>query len=133
MDNHSRYSKSELLRVAVEADVQVYAIIADNPANDTGIPFRPAMIRKPVDQGEERQGRSLLEDLSEKTGGLHFRVSNPEEADNAAEKVGRAIRNEYVIGYRPAESGLPGKWRRIRVKSDLSHISIYARGGYYAQ
>ena len=30
MDNYSRYSKSELMRVALEADVQIYTIIVDN-------------------------------------------------------------------------------------------------------
>lgn len=135
MDNHSRYSKSELLRVALEADVQIYAIAFDNPAAATGntIPFRPVMIRKAGDQGEDRQGRELLEDLASKTGGLHFRVQNAGEASEAAGKAARAIREEYVLGYQPPDSGSAGKWHRIRVKADVPHASVYARNGYYAR
>ncbi len=54
IENHSRYSKGELLRAALEADVQIYAIIIDNGASGGGsasmVPFRPSMIGKPGDQ-----------------------------------------------------------------------------------
>jgi Ca-activated chloride channel homolog len=135
MDNYSRYTKSELLRVALEADVQIYTIIFDNgPAStSTGtIPFRPALIRKPGDQGEEHEGARLLEELSEKTGGLHFHARNDTEAKEAAIKAGRALRNEYLIGYLPSSSAATGKWHRIRVKSNVPRLNVYARNGYYS-
>jgi hypothetical protein len=31
MDNHSRYSKGELMHMALEADTQIYTITLDNP------------------------------------------------------------------------------------------------------
>ena len=68
MDNHSRYSKGELLKAALEADVQIYTIIIDNGAGSSSpntVPFRPSMIAKPGDQGAARQGPSLLEELAE--------------------------------------------------------------------
>ncbi len=133
MDNHSRYSKSELMRVALEADVQVYAVIVDNPSTEATIPFRPAMIKKAGDQAQEAQGRSLLEDLSDKTGGIHFRAGKADEAKQATAKIGAAIRNEYVIGYQAPAADPTGKWHRIRVKSDVPRASIYARNGYYAR
>jgi Ca-activated chloride channel family protein len=136
MDNYSRYSKSELLRLALEADVQIYTIIFDNgiPGASTGsVPFRPIMIRKPGDQGEQHEGAHLLEELSEKTGGLHFHARNDTEAKEAAVKAGRALRNEYVIGYQPASSGDTGKWHRIRVKSNVPKLNVYARNGYYSR
>jgi Ca-activated chloride channel homolog len=119
MDNHSRYSKNELMRVALEADVQVYAVIVDNPSTEATMPFRPAMIKKPGDQAQEAQGRSLLEDLSDKTGGIHFRLGKADEAEQAAAKIGAAIRNEYIIGYLAPAADPTGKWHRIRVKSDV--------------
>jgi Ca-activated chloride channel family protein len=135
MDNFSRYSKTELLRVALEADVQIYTIIFDNGAGGGStptIPFRPVMIRKAGDQGEEREGARLLEELSDKTGGLHFHARNDNEANEAAIKAGRALRNQYVIGYQPSISGASGKWHRIHVKSTLPKVNVYARNGYYA-
>ncbi len=135
MDNHSRYSKGELLRAALEADVQIYTIIIDNGAGGSSsntVPFRPSMIAKPGDQGAARQGPSLLEELADKTGGLSFHVRNGAEADQGMLKVGQALRNQYVIGYQPAASDPSGKLHRIRVKSTVPKVTVHARSGYYA-
>lgn len=135
MENHSRYSKNELLKVALEADVQIYAIIIDNGASggaSNTVPFRPSMIKKPGDQAAERQGPNLLEELADKTGGLYFHVHSNAQAEEAMQKAGQALRSEYVIGFQPAGSELSGKWHRIRVKSTVSKVNIHARSGYYA-
>lgn len=135
MDNYSRYSKGELMREALEADVQIYAIIVGNTAGGSasgGAPFRPSMVGKPIDQAREREGPNLLEELSEKTGGLYFHVRSVAEAKEAAAKAARALRNQYVIGYQPPSSGPSGKWRQVRVKSNVPKVHVYARSGYYA-
>jgi Ca-activated chloride channel family protein len=135
MDNFSRYSKNELMRVALEADVQIYTIIVGNGsagASTGGAPFRPSLVGKPIDQAREREGPNLLEELSDKTGGLHYHVRNDTEAKEAAIKAGRALRNEYVIGYQPAGSSATGKWHQVRVKSNVPKVNVYARNGYYA-
>jgi Ca-activated chloride channel homolog len=136
MDNYSRYSKSELLRVALEADVQIYSIIiksGDSGATSAGVPFRPSMVGKPIDMARQNQSPDFLEELSDKTGGLHFRAGNAAEATDAVRKAGEAIRNVYVIGYRAPESDASGKWHRIRVKADVPHTNVAARSGYYAR
>jgi Ca-activated chloride channel homolog len=134
MDNFSRYSKGELMRVALEADVQIYTITigGGSGGGSIGIPFRPSMVGKPIDQAREREGPLLLEELSEKTGGLHFRAQNDTQAREAAIKVGRALRNEYVIGYQPGASGASGKYHRVHVKANVPKANVYARNGYYA-
>jgi Ca-activated chloride channel homolog len=133
MDNYSRYSKGELMRVALEADVQIYTIIVgtNSGGSSGGAPFRPSMIAKPIDQAREREGPNLLEELSERTGGLHFHVRSDAEAKEAAIKTGRALRNIYVIGYQPPSSQATGKWHRIHVKSNVPKVNVYARNGYY--
>jgi Ca-activated chloride channel family protein len=135
MDNYSRYSKGELMRASLEADVQIYTIIIGNGSgggSTGGAPFRPSLIAKPIDQAREHEGPNMLEELSEKTGGLHFRAQSETEAREAAIKAGRALRNEYVIGYQPPSSGATGKWHRIRVKSNLPKVNVSARNGYYS-
>lgn len=120
VDNYSRYSQDELMRVALEADVQVYTILVNDSSPggaSGGALFRPSMAAKPWDRGPERQGPEMLEKLSHKTGGLHFRVSNAAEAKEAMVHAGRAIRNQYVIGYQPSDPGQSGKWHRVRVKA----------------
>ena len=134
-DNHSRYSEKDLMRVALEADVQIYTILLDNGSSGLGTsitPYRPSLVRKPWDRAAERQGPEMLEKLSQLTGGLYFRVSNTDEAKEDAIKAGRALRNEYVIGYRPADSGTSAGWHRILVKSKASNVHVYARDGYFS-
>lgn len=136
IDNHSRYSQSELIGIALEADVQVYSMIFDTglPASGGGAPFRPSMAQKPWDAARQRdQGPDLLEKLSEKTGGLSFRVRNTEEAKDAVVRTARALRSEYLIGFRPADSGPSGKFHQIRVKSTVPKLYVHARNGYYAR
>ena len=134
-DNQSRYSNGELMRVALEADVQVYTIIVDNGAEamSNSIPFRPTMAAKPWDQARQRQGPSMLEELSQKTCGLNFHVRDGAGANEAAVKASRTLRNQYLIGYQPPESDSAGKWHRVRVKSDLPKVNVHARNGYYSR
>jgi Ca-activated chloride channel homolog len=123
MDNHSRNSRQELIREALEADAQVYSVILDDgPAT-----------RKPIELTEARRGWSLFEELAEKTGGLHYRVRNASEAKAAAAKAGAALRNECVIGYQTPGPVGSGKWRRIRVKTEIPGARVSARNGYYCR
>lgn len=123
MDNHSRYSKTELLERALEADVQIYTIAINGAA----------AYEKAITLAEQRQGTTLLEDLAEKTGGLSFVVRSPEEMGKAALAISRAIRNEYTIAYAPGNGARDGKWHGIRVRLSMPGVRVYARSGYYAQ
>ena len=136
IENNSRYSRAELLLDALEADVQIYAIIIDNGARgglgSNTIPFHPGLMMKPGDQARANQQLSLLEELADKTGGLYFHARDSAQAKDGMMRVGEALRNEYMIGYQPADFELSGKWHRIRVKSTVPKLRIHSRSGYYA-
>jgi Ca-activated chloride channel family protein len=123
MDNHSRYSKTELMERVVESDVQIYTI---------AIYGAPAYA-KAIQILEQREGVALLDDLAEKTGGLSFVVRTPEEIGKATAAISRAIRSEYVIAYAPQHCTRDGKWHSIHVKVGEPGLRAYARPGYYAQ
>lgn len=122
IDNHSRYSARELMSAAVEADVQIHTLaIGESSGN-----------RKGIELQERARGLSFLSDLSQKTGGLHFTVRNGAETREAAHQIGKALRNQYVLGFRPASPGASGKWHAIQVKLHLPDTRVYARHGYYS-
>ena len=75
----------------------------------------------------------LLEELAEKTGGLHLQASTNGQALEAVLRVAQAIRTEYVIAYQAPPSDASGKWHRIRVKSHVPKARVYARSGYYSR
>jgi Ca-activated chloride channel family protein len=126
MDNHSRYSKAELMAAAVEADVQIYSISI----------YDPPLAKKPIELAEERSGLSFLEDLARRTGGVSIVARGSRDIERAAVDVGRAMRDQYVIGYVPRgtpdnASGDSGKWHSIRVNLKQSGVKAWARSGFY--
>jgi Ca-activated chloride channel family protein len=120
MDNHSRYSKQELVEYAVEADAQIYSIVVDNSA----LPAKPMALM------EEKRGVLLMDELADRTGGLSFKVRSRTDIARAAASIGRALRNQYTLGYAPVAKSRSGKWRRIRVKVEESGLRAYARTEY---
>jgi Ca-activated chloride channel homolog len=122
MDNHSRYSTPELLRVAEEADVQIYTITIQTQA----------LTKKPIELTEERNGQVFMQTLADRTGGLNWTIRDYNEAPPIAAKLSQAIREQYLIGYRPVVNNDSGKWRTIQVKVSLPRAHIASRVGYYS-
>lgn len=120
-DNHSRYTESEIKSLVKESDVQIYAI-------GTYDHYFPT--------DEERLGPQLLSEITELTGGRAFSIDNPNDLPDVATKIGVELRNQYVLGYRPANPAHDGKWHKIRVKltppKGLPPLRVYAKTGYYA-
>ncbi|HWR16957.1 MAG TPA: VWA domain-containing protein [Terriglobales bacterium] len=125
-DNRSRHSLGSVKRRAKEADAQIYAInVCDNPA---------ILITKKL---EERFGRRWLTQVSEITGGRTISVDNADAMPDAAARISRELRNQYVLGYRPADITQDGKWRKIRVRvtrpPNPLPFQVYYRTGYMAR
>jgi Ca-activated chloride channel family protein len=120
-DNHSRYTEGEIKGLIKEADVMIYSI----GIYDQYLPTE-----------EERLGPSLLNDISEISGGRAFTIDNPNDLADVATKIGIELRNQYVLGYRPMNPGHDGKWHKIKVKllppKGLPPLHVYAKTGYYA-
>jgi VWFA-related protein len=104
----------------VESDAQIYTIAVDNA---------PAFA-KPMERMEERRGLLFLDELAAKTGGMSFIVRGQTDILAAAASIGRALRNQYTIGFVPRDDGRGGQWRRIKVKVEGSGLRAYARTGY---
>jgi Ca-activated chloride channel homolog len=123
-DNHSRYNESDVKNYLKEADCQLYAI---------GI-FDPIGIRSRTP--EELEGPSLLSEMTEMTGGRVFPVGNLGELPDIAAKIGLELRNQYILGYKSANSQHNGAWRKIKVKlrppKGLPPLRVYGKTGYYA-
>ena len=123
-DNSSRYSAREVKRRVREADVQIYSI---------GI-MESVMGRTRT--LEEMDGPALLDDIAKQTGGRLFEVGDLNELSDVATKIGAALRNQYVLGYAPAEPKHDGKYHRIQVKitrpAGVPPLRASFRTGYLA-
>jgi Ca-activated chloride channel family protein len=119
-DNNSRYTFSEVRSRVREADVQIYAV---------------GIFGGGFGSAEESYGPSLLSALSEPTGGHHF-VASLRQLPDIASKIGVELRNQYLIGYSPANQTRDGKYRGIKVTvlqpRGLPKLKAYWRKGYYS-
>lgn len=123
-DNHSRYNENDVREFLKESDCQLYAIGIYDPI---GIRMRTP---------EELNGPSLLDEMTEMTGGRVFPVTNLNELPDIAMKISMELRNQYVLGYKPSNTKRDGTWRKIKVKlrppKGLPPLRVYAKTGYYA-
>jgi Ca-activated chloride channel homolog len=122
-DNSSRYNEKDIKRLLREADTQLYSIGIFDPLDRTGTP-------------EERYGPSLLNEMTELTGGRAFTVENLNNLPDIAARIGMELRNQYILGYHPSNKAHDARWRKIKVKlrspKGLPPLSVYAKTGYYA-
>ena len=123
-DNHSRYTENEVKHLVRESDVQIYTV---------GIfGSLPERLWAP----EERSGPGLLRWLAAKTGGGYFAIKDMNELPGVAARIGRELRNQYVLGYIPSNPQRDGRYRRVDVKLEQPATQhpprAYWRAGYYA-
>ena len=120
-DNHSRYREKEIKSVAKESDVVIYAI---------------GTFDRYVSTLEESRGPALLAEIAEPTGGRAYTLQNTVELPTVARHIGKELRTQYVLGYRPEALPKDGKWHKIQVKLRLprkwSSLLAHAKAGYYA-
>jgi Ca-activated chloride channel homolog len=123
-DNSSRYNEKDINRLVREADTQLYSIGIFDALDDR--------TRTP----EELHGPSLLNEMTELTGGRAFIVENLNDPPEIAAKIGMELRNQYILGYHPSNKARDARWRKIKIKmhapKGLPPLSVYAKTGYYA-
>ncbi len=123
-DNNSRYNEKDIKQLVREADTQLYSI---------GI-FEPIAYRSRTP--EELNGPSLLNEMTELTGGRAFTVENLNDLPDIAAKIGMELRNQYILGYRPSNKAHDARWRKIKIKlrtpKGLPPLTAYSKIGYYA-
>jgi len=123
-DNRSRYTRSEIKNALLESDVQIYAM---------GIFDLDLSRKQPV---EERNGPILLNELADDTGGRHIAVANLEDLPAVCARIGRELRDQYILGYYPTNEARDGKHRSVKVSvtpsDDLPKLRTYYRRGYQA-
>jgi Ca-activated chloride channel family protein len=123
-DNYSRSNLRQLRRTLLESEVQVYAIgIFDFENSHKGTP-------------EERNGPQLLNAVALETGGREFPVRSLDDLPMTGVEIARDLRDQYVLGYSPANPAADGKYHRVNLKLELpdsgSNLHTYYRRGYYA-
>jgi len=81
----------------------------------------------------EAARRSNLEELTLETGGRSWFPYDVNEIATITPEIAHEIRNQYIVGYKPADPTKDGKWRAITVEVNVPGATVRTRPGYYAR
>jgi Ca-activated chloride channel homolog len=116
-DNTSNVNLEELVRKSQQSDVLIYSI----------------GILSEEEPREARRAKRALQDLARSSGGMDYYPKDLEEVDKITPQVAHEVRNQYTIGYTPANEALDGTFRRITVGVTApGRPTVRSRNGYYA-
>jgi VWFA-related protein len=123
-DNSSRYSVREVRDRVREGDVQIYSIGIEDPL----------WLRSP--SAEQFEGAALLNDVASQSGGRLYEIHDANDLPEVAARIGKSLRNQYVLGYVPDAKKRDGKYHRVQVKvqrpQGVPRLRASFRTGYIA-
>jgi VWFA-related protein len=73
-----------------------------------------------------------LRKMSDQTGGRVFVVDKNHTLQDVFKEIQAEMRNQYAIGYTPANTQRNGEFRKIEIRVDEKDDIVQARKGYYA-
>jgi VWFA-related protein len=76
-------------------------------------------------------GDKILDQLSAATGGRVLRAADKSELQAAFQQAEITLRNQYVVGYRPADLRYDGGFRPIEIRALRPHLKVRSRKGYF--
>ena len=118
-DNASHRTYAEVLALARRSNAVIYAIglLGTSPA-------------------EEEEDAGLLKRLCKDTGGVAYFPTTADEIARVAGRIALDLREQYTIGFSPAESAASRRFHQIRVTAnggDRGKLRVRARTGYLAR
>jgi Ca-activated chloride channel family protein len=127
LDNESRYTFKELRDFIKESDVLLYSIGISPSDNFSGTTLG-------------MEGYAVLNELSSITGGVAVFPEGNKKIEAAFEQIAIELRNQYSLGFRPAETSAERKWHKLKVKvtpplnapRNMTKLIVRSREGYYA-
>lgn len=114
-DLTSKHSFEEMLRMAYQAEITVYAISTTRFGADI-----------------DHEGDNALKQLTEVTGGTAFFPYSTDRLASAFQEVDQELRSQYNLTYLPTNKDRDGTFREIKVKVNRDGVRLRHRKGYFA-
>ena len=119
VDFGSEGTVKESVDAALRADALIYSILYSDPGA-YGI-------------GGGHDGRRVLQDLSENSGGDFFEVSRKQTVEQVFAILEEELRNQYNIGYVSDKPVTLSEFRNIQLAAKQKGLTVQARRRYWAQ
>lgn len=85
-ENSSHVTLDESISAALKAEASIYCVNIEEDFSDP----------------DARQGRKVLKQIADQTGGAYLQARKDEDTAEAFAKIGLELRNQYAIAYRPS-------------------------------
>lgn len=141
VDRGSKETLSQALESAQRSDTVIYSILfKDDEENNFGHGGgggfggyggqRGGGQRRRPPQEDRVDGKKILTELSQKSGGKLFEVSKKETVEKIYAQIEEELRNQYRLGYTP-DKGAEAGYHRISLTTRNKDLIVQARDGYY--
>jgi Ca-activated chloride channel family protein len=77
-------------------------------------------------------GDAVLRNLAQSSGGVFLKGGDKDRIQNAFRDVEKALRNQYVIAYNPADFRADGSYHAVEIVPHKRDLRTNCRKGYYA-
>jgi Ca-activated chloride channel family protein len=141
-------ASADHLKTSAKLDKKVLLVVTDGEDNRSRDPLEQAVGQVALNGGptiyaigiqlggeKVRRAKRALQVLAEQTGGIAFFPKSLDEVDTVSQAVAHDIRNQYTIGYKPANPQRGGGYRSVRVVAQskgYKNLQVRTRSGYYA-
>lgn len=140
IDSGSKTTLFEAIGAAQKADTLVYSVLfADTEAYGNpgygGMGRRGGNRMPPPSGSQGPDGKKILQQLAEETGGTFNSVGTFHHLDKIFADIQEELRSQYNIGYMPDPRSEAGLYRHIHLtaKQKKKELVVQARAGYYAR
>ncbi len=116
-DTRSNSSADKAFAAALAANVTIYTVDLSN-AQDSS---RARLM-----------GVGALRNYAQRSGGRYLPTPGGQSLSTAFADISEELRNQYTIGYRPANRARDGRFRTIQVKLARPELVLRTRRGYHA-
>ncbi|HEX8198593.1 MAG TPA: VWA domain-containing protein [Pyrinomonadaceae bacterium] len=79
---------------------------------------------------EYKRGAEYMQDLSTRSGGRFYQADTTQNLDTAFYNIAQELRQQYSVGYYPAEVGQKGQRKQIKVRVNRTGAVVRARDSY---
>jgi len=78
-------------------------------------------------------GKKVLQQISEQTGGRMFEVSKKNSAGQIYSEISDELRNQYSLGFTPTQQAAGAGYHKIQLTTKKKDMAVQARDGYYSR
>jgi len=142
VDHGSKENLQEAIATAQRADTLVYCILfADKEAYGNGGGFggphmgggmggRHGGYPRPTEESRP-DGKKVLKQMSEATGGRFFEVTKKEPIDKIYDAIDEELRYQYSLGYTPVKADTPVGYHKLHLTVKQKDAVVQTRDGFY--